>query len=196
MTTTEDTLIFVHWHKEAGFMTIQGWVTTDREGERTGPWSKTHLVLTGASMTACGKHIAYESELVRDPSRGEVCRACARRLPNNLTEEDDNRATCADDFDHDEGDTIFNLVPLIGPLTRDGAVAAWGDVVLPSLRPRVRAVYAVARFVAVSGSTVRCEMPNVAHAKRADEDRAEVEAALSEHFGRRVILELVTEGSA
>ena len=79
------------------------------------------------------------------------------------------------------------------PPTRDELVAAWGDHVLSQLRPRVRAVFAVGRFLATEGATAILALPNSAHVERASFDCEEVAEALSRYFGHRVQLRLVAE---
>ena len=60
------------------------------------------------------------------------------------------------------------------PPTRDELVEAWGDHVLNQLRPRVRAVFAVGRFLASEGATAILALPNSAHVERARADCDEV----------------------
>jgi DNA polymerase-3 subunit gamma/tau len=79
------------------------------------------------------------------------------------------------------------------PPTRDELVAAWGDHVLSQLRPRVRAVFAVGRFLATEGATAILALPNSAHVERASFDCEEVAEALSRYFGRPVHLRLIAE---
>ncbi len=79
------------------------------------------------------------------------------------------------------------------PPTRDELVEAWGDHVLNQLRPRVRAVFAVGRFLATEGSTAILALPNSAHVERAKADIDEVASALGRYFGRAVELRLVAE---
>ncbi|MGO8724594.1 MAG: DNA polymerase III subunit gamma/tau [Acidimicrobiales bacterium] len=79
------------------------------------------------------------------------------------------------------------------PPSRDELVEAWGDHVLNQLRPRVRAVYAVGRFLATEGATAIMALPNATHVERAEEHSAEVAEALGRYFGRPVQLRLVAE---
>jgi len=81
----------------------------------------------------------------------------------------------------------------VPPPTRDEIVAAWGDHVLSQLRPRVRAVFAVGRFLATEGATAILALPNSAHVERASFDCQEVAEALSRYFGRPVHLRLIAE---
>ena len=79
------------------------------------------------------------------------------------------------------------------PPTRDELVEAWGDHVLAQLRPRVRAVFAVGRFLATEGATAILALPNSTHVDRAKEHSEEVAEALGRYFGRPVHLRLVAE---
>jgi DNA polymerase-3 subunit gamma/tau len=81
----------------------------------------------------------------------------------------------------------------VAPPTRDELVEAWGDHVLNQLRPRVRAVFAVGRFLASEDATATLALPNSAHVERAKEHSAEVAEALGRYFGRPVQLRLVAE---
>ncbi|MGH9293512.1 MAG: DNA polymerase III subunit gamma/tau, partial [Acidimicrobiales bacterium] len=53
-------------------------------------------------------------------------------------------------------------VATVGPArpTRDDVVTAWADVILPKLRPRARAVYAIGRFTEVVDDEVVLALPN------------------------------------
>ncbi|MGA3353888.1 MAG: DNA polymerase III subunit gamma/tau [Acidimicrobiales bacterium] len=84
----------------------------------------------------------------------------------------------------------------VAPPTRDELVEAWGDHILNQLRPRVRAVFAVGRFLASEDATAVLALPNVAHVERAQNDSAEVADAIGRHFGRPVGLRLVAEKDA
>jgi DNA polymerase-3 subunit gamma/tau len=77
--------------------------------------------------------------------------------------------------------------------TRDDLVTAWADHVLPSLRPRARAVFAVGRFVTVSDGVAVFALPNSAHVEHASPLVDEVAEAISRQVGGRVGLRLVTE---
>ena len=79
------------------------------------------------------------------------------------------------------------------PPTRDELVEAWGDHVLSQLRPRVRAVFAVGRFLANEETSAVLALPNSAHVERAKEHSGEVAEALGRHFGRPVRLRLVAD---
>jgi DNA polymerase-3 subunit gamma/tau len=83
-----------------------------------------------------------------------------------------------------------------GTISRDDVVAAWGDRVLMSLRPRAKAMYGVGRFLSAEGSAVVFALPNEAHRRNAEAQRAEVAAALSSHFGQPIELQLVVEPAA
>jgi DNA polymerase III subunit gamma/tau len=79
--------------------------------------------------------------------------------------------------------------------SRDDLVAAWGDEILPRLRPKLRAIYQVGRFVAADDSGAVLALPNQAHLDHAEPLCAEISDALSRHFGRPVGVRLVTESS-
>jgi hypothetical protein len=76
------------------------------------------------------------------------------------------------------------------PLTRDDLVAAWGDHVLATLRPKAKSMYTAGRFLGVDGNRAVFGLPNAAHVQNAQPQRKEVAAALSRHFGQRVELSL------
>jgi DNA polymerase-3 subunit gamma/tau len=80
--------------------------------------------------------------------------------------------------------------------SRDELVEAWGDHVLGRLRPKAKALFQAGRFVSVEGEQAKFGLPNETHRKRCEEVRADVEAVLSEHFGRRVALVLVVDDSS
>ncbi|MDQ3570407.1 MAG: DNA polymerase III subunit gamma/tau [Actinomycetota bacterium] len=79
--------------------------------------------------------------------------------------------------------------------SRDELTIAWGDTVLGSLSPRAKSRFAAGRFVAVEGGQALFSLPNQFHRERCEEVRAEVEAALSAHFGTPVGLRLVVGGA-
>ncbi|MDQ1359910.1 MAG: polymerase subunit gamma/tau, partial [Acidimicrobiaceae bacterium] len=79
--------------------------------------------------------------------------------------------------------------------TRDELVEAWGDHVLGRLRPKAKALFQAGRFVGVEGDKAQFGLPNETHRMRCEEVRADVEAVLSEHFGRRVALVLIVDDS-
>ncbi|MDP9386995.1 MAG: hypothetical protein M3Q48_03485, partial [Actinomycetota bacterium] len=76
--------------------------------------------------------------------------------------------------------------------SRDELTKAWGDLVLASLGGRAKARFGAGRFVAVDDAAVFA-VPNEHYLGRCQEVRAEVEAALSGHFGRPVPLRLVVD---
>lgn len=77
--------------------------------------------------------------------------------------------------------------------TRDELVLAWGDHVLPSLRPRARAVFQASHFVGTEGGVALLAMPNPGYFAQAEPLLGEVANALSAHFGARVTLRLVSD---
>jgi DNA polymerase-3 subunit gamma/tau len=80
--------------------------------------------------------------------------------------------------------------------TRDDLVEAWADSILPSLRPRVRAIYQVGRWTALRDGTAVFALPNAAHVQHAAAIENDVSDAISAHFGTRIRLELVTDTDA
>jgi DNA polymerase-3 subunit gamma/tau len=78
-------------------------------------------------------------------------------------------------------------------VTRDDVVSAWGDGVLMSLRPKAKAMYGVGRFLSVEGGTAVFALPNEAHRRNAEAQRAEVTAALTSHFGQPLQVRLVVD---
>ena len=84
--------------------------------------------------------------------------------------------------------------PAAGPFpTRDQLVQAWGDHVIGRLRPKAKALFQAGRFVGAEQDRAVFGLPNEIHRNRCEEVRTEIEAALSEQFGRPVILELVVD---
>ncbi len=73
---------------------------------------------------------------------------------------------------------------------------AWGDHVIGRLRPKAKALFQAGRFVGVEGERAVFGLPNEIHRNRCEEVRGEIEAALSEQFGRPVGLELVVDPGA
>jgi len=79
--------------------------------------------------------------------------------------------------------------------SRDDLVTAWADDILPTLRPKVRAIYQAGRFVGTEGSDALLALPNDAHITHAEPLRCEVVDALSQHFHQPVGLRLVAEAA-
>ena len=80
--------------------------------------------------------------------------------------------------------------------SRDQLTTAWGDAILPALRPAVKAYLASGRFVAVTGGAAVYALPDHGLLQRAEPLRPEVEAVLADHFGRPVPLHLVLDDGA
>jgi len=76
--------------------------------------------------------------------------------------------------------------------TREELTLAWGDNVLPALRPAVKIYVASGRFVSVGDAAIYA-VPDRGLLTRARAGQAEVEAALAAHFGRPVPLRLVLD---
>jgi hypothetical protein len=77
--------------------------------------------------------------------------------------------------------------------TREQLTMAWGDEVLPGLRPGVKVYLSSGRFVGVDNSAAVYAVPDQGLLARAEPLRGEVEAALSAHFGRPVPLRLILD---
>jgi hypothetical protein len=80
--------------------------------------------------------------------------------------------------------------------TREELTLAWGDRILPSLRPAVKMYVANGRFVTSDGAAAVLAVPDRGLLARAEPHRAEIEAALGQHFGRPVRLQLVIDEAA
>jgi DNA polymerase-3 subunit gamma/tau len=72
---------------------------------------------------------------------------------------------------------------------------AWTESVLPKLERIASAMYRTGRFVSVSDSGAQYALPGTVTRDRCELHRADVEAALSAHFGRPIQLLLVVDGS-
>lgn len=70
---------------------------------------------------------------------------------------------------------------------------AWGDRILPGLRPAVKVYVATGRFLPSEEGTAVYAVPDRGLLGRAEPNRPEVEAALAAHFGRPVPLRLVLD---
>jgi DNA polymerase III subunit gamma/tau len=81
-------------------------------------------------------------------------------------------------------------------IDRDSLTEAWGDGILQSLPARAKARYASGRFVEVDDQGAHFALPNAAHRDQCAEQKALVEAALTDHFGAKVTLVLVIDDSA
>ena len=77
--------------------------------------------------------------------------------------------------------------------TREELTIAWGDRILPGLRPGVKIYLSSGRFVGVDDAAATYAVPDRGLLVRAEANRAEVEAAVSAHFGRSVPLRLVLD---
>ncbi|MFP5318792.1 MAG: DNA polymerase III subunit gamma/tau [Acidimicrobiia bacterium] len=79
--------------------------------------------------------------------------------------------------------------------SREELTLAWGDTVIGRLPQRARARFRAGRFAGVEGDTALFALPDQFHRDRCQEVVADVEEALSAHFGRRVRLRLVVDGA-
>jgi len=73
---------------------------------------------------------------------------------------------------------------------------AWGDRILPDLRPAVKVYVASGRFVSVGPEGAVYAVPDQGLMSRARPGVPEVERALEAHFGRRVPFILVLDEGA
>jgi DNA polymerase-3 subunit gamma/tau len=80
--------------------------------------------------------------------------------------------------------------------TRDELVQAWGDHIIGRLRPKAKALFQAGRFVGVDGDRAVFGLPNEIHRTRCEEVRGEIEAALTDHFGRPVGLALLVDAGS
>jgi len=80
--------------------------------------------------------------------------------------------------------------------SRDELTLAWGDRVLPSLRGKVKALYAAGRFTAVDDDTAVFAVASEPTRKKAEELLGTVEEAFAQHFGRRIPIRLVVAGES
>jgi hypothetical protein len=73
---------------------------------------------------------------------------------------------------------------------------AWGDQILPGLRPGVKVYLSSGRFASVDDAGAVFAVPDKGLLNRAAPAVPEVEAALQAHFGRPVPLRLILDGAA
>ena len=73
---------------------------------------------------------------------------------------------------------------------------AWGDRILPSLRPAVKVYVATGRFLPTDGAEAVYAVPDRGLLTRAEANRVEVEDALARHFGRPIPLRFTLDGGA
>jgi DNA polymerase-3 subunit gamma/tau len=79
--------------------------------------------------------------------------------------------------------------------TREELTLAWGDSVLASLGGLAKAMFAAGRFTEVADGAAVYALPSEPHRRKAADHLAAVEAALERHFGRRVPVRLVVDGT-
>ena len=72
---------------------------------------------------------------------------------------------------------------------------AWTTTLLVGLRPKVRAIFQAGKLIGVEADVVVMSVPNDAHMLHAEPLRNEVEAALSAHFGQRLVVRLSSESA-
>jgi hypothetical protein len=96
-------------------------------------------------------------------------------------------------------------LPTTAPVAQDAPVEAlpsleaianaWTTTVLVSLRPKVRAIFQAGRLSGIETGVIVMSVPNDAHMLHAEPLRNEVEKALSEHFGQRLVVRLSSESA-
>ena len=77
--------------------------------------------------------------------------------------------------------------------SRDDLTTAWADAVLPKLRPTVKAKFAAGRFLSVGDGRAVYALPGAGLLEKASDVKGAVEAALAEHFGHPIPLDLVVD---
>ena len=82
-----------------------------------------------------------------------------------------------------------------GSLTMAAVTAAFADQ-LEGVRQKVRVRFKGGQIVGVQGSTVTFGVPQLIHRDRCNEVKGEVEAALGDHFGQPVTIEVVVDDDA
>ncbi len=82
----------------------------------------------------------------------------------------------------------------VGALDLETACKEWDEVVRPTLKGLVRALYTPVDVVDVGGSTVTMATPNETHRAKCEQHRPAVEAEWSAATGRRVEIELGVSG--
>lgn len=101
-----------------------------------------------------------------------------------------------------EGPTDATPAPAATPEPSSGALSLgrlteiWTTRVLPNLSGLTKAMYSVGHFVDTDGTTARFAVPNDVHRQKSLQKVGEVEAAVANHLGRPLGLELIVEGSA
>ena len=85
-------------------------------------------------------------------------------------------------------------LPDVGALDLETACKEWDEVVRPTLKGLVRALYTPVDVVDISGSTVAMATPNETHRAKCEQHRPAVQAAWSAATGRPVEIELGVGG--
>ena len=84
-----------------------------------------------------------------------------------------------------------------GPVpSREELTLAWGDRILPALRPAIKVYVASGRFLASTERGAVFAVPDRGLLSRAMGGVADIESALAAHFGTKVSLELVLDEGA
>ena len=79
--------------------------------------------------------------------------------------------------------------------TRDGLTTAWADDILPKLTRKV-SIWWKGRFVSVDDGVAVFAVEDANFQTRAEKHKPEVEAALRDHFGVAIQLQLTIDGAA
>jgi hypothetical protein len=77
--------------------------------------------------------------------------------------------------------------------SREELTLAWGDRILPELRPAVKVYLAAGRFLASADGQAVYAVPDRGLLQRAQPSQSEVEAALAAQFGRPIPLKFVLD---
>jgi DNA polymerase III gamma/tau subunit len=119
----------------------------------------------------------------------------APATPGPASAHEPNAPTAGDR--QDAGGSGSSPMAAPGPFpTRDELVQAWGDHIIGRLRPKAKALFQAGRFVSAEGDQAVFVLPNEIHRTRCEEVRGEIEAALSDYFGRPVGLALLVDAGA
>jgi hypothetical protein len=77
--------------------------------------------------------------------------------------------------------------------SRDDITKAWGDGLLASLKPTVKARFAAGRFLPNDDAGAVFAVPNEPHRLQCEPLKGEVEAVLAKRFGRPIKIRLVVD---
>ena len=86
---------------------------------------------------------------------------------------------------------VLTNAPSSAPINAAAVAAAWTQSILPTLKPMARALYSAGHVIDDRDDTIEFGLPNEVHRSRCEQYKADVQAALSAHFGAAVRLSLV-----